>query len=43
MNNPDLEGRPVFELTKARDPDSKVLGMYIKNFTIWTYLCYINL
>lgn len=28
MNNPDLDGRPVFELTKARDPDSKVGGTY---------------
>lgn len=26
MNNPDLDGRPIFELIKARDPDFNVYG-----------------
>lgn len=42
MNNPDLEGRPVFELTKARDPDSKVGGTLLTKFKK-VDLCYISI
>lgn len=35
LNNPDFEGRPVFELVRARDPDNDVHGIFLTEGAVW--------